>query len=260
MNVGYSARSHVGRVRGNNEDNLFVNGITIPADTRERPFAIDGNTSGPTVMAVCDGVGGEENGEIASFLATRELSYIHGGVQTEKPGGLDEIIGAYVNMADGAILNESFARGGRMGTTLALAVALDNGTYCFNIGDSRIYCLGDSLFRQITNDHTLAAEKENSYDPAIRASVKKGDEHKLTRCLGVGNAPVAEAYPPISGDCRILLCSDGLSDMVDAGIIERVLRTTAGTADAADALINLALDYGGVDNTTVIVADIILSK
>jgi protein phosphatase len=106
------------------------------------------------------------------------------------------------------------------------------------MGDSRIYCLTQSSFKQITNDHTLT------------------DGRKLTRCIGIGNVINAESYPAISGKCRILICSDGLTDMVGDSEIENVMKVSERTADAANTFLGLALKNGGRDNITLIVADI----
>ena len=83
----------------------------------------------------------------------------------------------------------------------------------------------------------------------------KGNLYKLTGCLGLGHLRDAAAYPPIAGAYRLLLCSDGLSDMLYPNEIERILRDNRNTVDAADALLSTALDKGGYDNVTLIVAD-----
>lgn len=256
MHVSYSARSHAGLVRENNEDNLCINTVVMQPDALVRPFAIDGSAPEPTVLAVCDGVGGEENGELASFLAAQNLSYIYSRIQSSTPAPLDETVWSYVKITNEAIYGEAQKIGKRMGTTLALAIVARSGIHCFNIGDSRIYCLDDSTFRQVTNDHSLAAEKERNAAHGVRAPIEEKDHHKITRCLGIGNKTEAESYPPIKIGSRILICTDGLSDMVHPGYLEKILRSSERASEAADALINLALENGGNDNVTAIVADI----
>ncbi|CDX04962.1 protein phosphatase [Desulfitobacterium hafniense] len=258
--IEYSARSHIGMVRENNEDNLYVDGIILPLHTRERPFTIDGSTSSPAVFAVCDGMGGEDDGEIASRLAVQKLLNFNERIKSAGSEQLEEAIQSYVNKANEAIHAETSGTNKRTGTTLALAVVSEHGIYCFNMGDSRIYALQKGAFRKITNDHTLVAEqtRNSSLTPNQVMSRKAG--HKLTRCIGIGDILTVESYPPIIGTCRFLICSDGLTDMVDTAEIENILCASKRTADAANSLLTSALNKGGKDNVTVIIADFKNSK
>ncbi len=261
MIVMYSARSHLGRVRENNEDNLYVNGIVLPPDMEERTFSIDGSTNSPAIFALCDGMGGEEDGEIASRMAVETLLGVSGRIQSTGPEQLNEEIQAYVNQVNekirpsGAAYTEK-----RMGTTLALAMVTEKGIHCFNIGDSRIYCLQRDLFRQVTNDHTLAAEQIRNGLTASGQAIEGKDAHKLTRCIGIGNIFAVESYPVICGSCRVLICSDGLTDMVSPVDLENVMWASPRATEAASVLLDLALGNGGRDNVTIIVMDIKDSK
>ena len=257
MQASYSARSHVGMVRENNEDNLYIDGITLSPDTCSLPFEIDGAASPPAVFAVCDGMGGEENGETASLMAVQALLRFDGRLKSAAPAELDKTVPEYVAGAEAAV--RTAGRGARSGTTLALVVASAHGAYCYNIGDSRIYCLRKSEFRQVTNDHTLAAMQLRAGVPPDRA-VSRSFGNKLTRCIGIGDSAAVESYAPVAGECRMLICSDGLSDMVADAELERILRVSERTADAADALLQAALRGGGRDNVTLIVLDIKSAK
>lgn len=239
MMIEYSARSHVGRVRENNEDNLYVDGVMLTPDIRECPFTIDGYANYPAIFAVCDGMGGEDYGEIASLTAVQKLLAADGIIKTANSKQLDETIQSLVSDITEAINSDTVSSCNRMGTTLALAVIIENEIYCFNMGDSRIYALHKGDFRQITNDHTPDG----------------GASNKLTRCIGIGEVMAAESYPSIPGNSRILICSDGLTDMVSTTEIENILRVSEKTVNAADYLLNTALVNGGKDNVTVIVAD-----
>ena len=270
MIVEYSARSHVGRVRENNEDNLFINGITLSPEMRERPFAIDGSTQFPAIFAVCDGMGGEDSGEVASITAVQTLQQFSTQMKSSPSKTLNEIVGLYVEKTSQAILSQKEDVCSRTGTTLALIVAKKNGLYCFNLGDSRIYSLQKSHCRQVTNDHTAMAEQvrantstgvntgaglsasTSTTQPAINA--RSG--HKLTCCIGIGSILPAQDYPPITGKCRILICSDGLTDMVKKAEIEHLLNIADTTENAATSLLNAALKNGGKDNITVIVLEV----
>lgn len=248
--VNYSARSHVGLLRKNNEDNLFANGVRLSPDLGNRPFSLDGVTDVPSVFAVCDGMGGEESGEVASLMAVETLHKLEGELRCAPAGQLDQAVQQYTQRAHQAI--QARMQGERSGTTLALAVFTASGAYCFNLGDSKIFFHQGKHFRQVTHDHTVDAERRRM---GVQPQKGRRADRRLTRCIGIGEPKLAEAYPAISGNFRLLICSDGLSDMVAPHVISGILATASHTA-AADQLIQAALDNGGRDNVTVIVLDV----
>jgi len=256
MKIIYSACSHVGRARENNEDNLYADGITLTTDIREIPFSVDGSTYSPAIFAVCDGMGGEESGEVASQIAVQMLLNSSGVIKKSAPRQLNEDVQSYVNIAHKRISTDEENRGKRMGTTLALVAVTRSGVCCFNIGDSRIYCLQRNKLRQITNDHTLFAEQQKNTDVSHGIEIEEKDRHKLMRCIGIGKEFNIESYAPIFGKCRILICSDGLTDMVDKREIESAMNIYEQTYEAASYLLSLALKNGGRDNITLIVLDV----
>lgn len=248
--VNYSARSHVGLRRENNEDNLFANGVCLPVGVGNRPFSLDGVANVPSVFAVCDGMGGEQAGEIASLAAVETLHKSEEELRRAPPKQLDQAVQQYVLRAHQTI--QTKMQGERSGTTLALVVFTTSGARCFNLGDSKIFLQQGNRFRQITHDHTVYADR-------LRMGQRpKGNERadrRLTRCIGIGEPKPVEAYPVISGNFRLLICSDGLSDMVVPQEISNIL-AAAPYAAAADRLVQAALDNGGRDNITVIVLDV----
>jgi len=236
MEIKYTARSHIGKIRKNNEDNLYAAGVTLPPGTHSRPFSIDGSAVSPAVFAVCDGMGGESDGELASELAVKNLSTAHEKINATAKRNLNDAIQTYIDDTNTEINLE--ANGKRVGTTLALVAITKKGTCCFNVGDSAIFCLRRGVFSKISNDHIAPGS------------------HKLTRCIGIGNARQAESYPVIKGKCRILICSDGLTDMVSASDIQNAMCTYNNASDAANSLLEAALANGGRDNVTIIILDI----
>lgn len=240
MRIEYSARSHLGLVRGNNEDNLYVDGVFLTPEIREYPFTIDGMAGCPALFAVCDGIGGEENGEDASLTAVQMLGAADALIKNKDAQGLDQAVQSLVEGIHEAIRAGSQSNQSRTGTTLALAVVTKSGIHCFNLGDSRIYALHQGNFQQITRDHT--PDGESGY--------------QLTRCLGIGESAQAEAYPPLPPNSRLLICTDGLTDRLDSAEIEAILRTPHGMVNAADYLLNSALIKGGEDNVTLILVDL----
>lgn len=247
INIAYSARVHIGLLRSNNQDNLYTAGISLPAAAHDAPFAIDGSVAAPTIFAVCDGMGGEDAGEVASRIAVQALAATEPQLTSASAHELPQLIQATVDSANDELRKLSGTTK-RIGTTLALVVVRTDGIHCAGIGDSRIYCLRRGEFWQISRDHTLAAEHQNRTRSPKTA-------HMLTRCIGIGAAQT-EHFATLHGACRLLICSDGLTDMVDSRTIERLLRQSDSTSETASALANAALRNGGRDNVTVVVLDV----
>lgn len=248
MKVTYSVRCHKGNVRKKNEDNFFADGNTLLSEYCDKPFSIDASTFSPIVLAVCDGMGGEESGEFASFTASQLLLQARLQIQTE----LNCAVRNYIE----AVNKEINSSGKRSGTTLALAVITKKGAYCFNVGDSRIYLMKRGSFRRITNDHTKSADKIKSSGISAQNTRQYDGGNRLTRCIGIGNYRSAENYPVIGGKCRLLICSDGLTDMVGDEDIKKIMSENMRTPAVAEGLLRTALKNGGRDNITVIVADV----
>jgi protein phosphatase len=262
--TSFSARSHTGRVRSNNEDNLYCGGATLTPDNRDLPFALSGGADAPCVFAVCDGMGGEADGEFASLAAVTALAEHAKEIESVVAAGAEKIHAAaqkFVTDANSRLCGATRAKPVRMGTTLALAVVTDGAVYAYNLGDSRIYALSSGRFTRVSEDHTLAARQ-------VEAGVLTADEaktsrwrHTLTRHLGLFEdemavAPAIAEPLPIGEGCRILLCSDGLTDMAEDERIEEILRSSPAAEDAAERLLTEALENGGRDNITCVVVDI----
>ncbi len=244
-------RSCKGKVREDNEDNFFAGGITLPCDLQGRDFSLDIVLPAPTVLAVCDGVGGEAMGKEASATAVKRLAEIQDYLISSRSDNLGAAVRAYILNADSGIS----LLGKRSGTTLALALIEKGNIKCFNVGDSRIYCYKSGKLFRITNDHTaavLAAEKNGISSERARKAARG---NKLTRCIGIGNNNRAEEYPPIKGKCKLLICSDGLTDMISDAEIEKIIACSNSISAAADRLIAEALRSGGKDNITLIASE-----
>lgn len=252
MNVIFSVRSHKGNMRGNNEDNLFASGIMLPPEFCDRPFSVDASVPAPVILAVCDGMGGEERGELASRIAVIKLTELQRTIIDTPPKEINVAVQAYIEAAN----YEISSYGVRSGTTIALAAITEKGVYCFNVGDTRIYCLQSGIFTQMTNDHTQGAEIARSGIISMEQARQSKSGNKLTRCIGFGNCYNMDSYPAIKGKCRLLLCSDGLTDMVSDLEIKNILVAVEKPSDAAEQLLKLALSHGGKDNVTIITADI----
>jgi protein phosphatase len=230
MKVRVGAKSDIGRARERNEDSFIIRA---------------------PLFAVADGMGGHRGGDVASAMALETLQEVDAGSQ---PGALIE----KVKLANGRVLERGEAdrdlQG--MGTTLTAVLADGDKAHLVHIGDSRAYLLREGEFRQVTRDHTLV---QRMVDEG-RLTRDEADHHPqrsiLTRALGVE----AEAEPdPITLDLlpgdRLMLCTDGLTGMVDEERIREVLESERDPQQACDRLIDEANAAGGEDNITVIVLD-----
>ena len=208
-----AARTEVGHVRARNEDALLV--------VREHGL-----------LAVCDGLGGHAAGDVASEVAVESLR----SSAADAAGSAEGLVAA-VRAAHDAVVAAAAGRPERNGmATTAVIATLGHGTaWVAHVGDSRAYVLdSDGRLAQVTQDHGMGGY--------------------ITQALGLdrGVEPdvVELATPP---GTRLLLCSDGLSNMVDDEAIATLL--AADDAEkACDALVEEALDRGGIDNVTVVVA------
>lgn len=260
--IYYDSYSHPGLVRTNNEDDVYCDGEIITPETRDVPFASCGSADVPCLFAVCDGMGGEADGEVASLTAVRALADHADAIKRAAANGqdVDRAVCAYVADANARLCDMMIGRPVRMGTTLTLAVITASHIHTYNIGDSRIYIFKEGKLTQLTEDHTMAVQKVKMGLITKQEAERDRSRHVLTRYLGIFEDEMTltpDAIPPIPADdrYRLLLCSDGLTDMVSDEQIEAILREAMDAKDAADALVKAALDNGGRDNVTCIVID-----
>jgi protein phosphatase len=230
--------SDVGRVRSVNEDLALAS---------------------PTLFAVADGMGGHAGGEVASRTAIEALQQEFG--RHPSADGLADAV-RQANLAVWERSHEdSDLRG--MGTTLTAAalVATPQGDRLVmaNVGDSRSYRLRDGALTQLSHDHSVAEELVDRGQLSEAEAAIHPHRHILTRALGVSSEvdPDVWEMAPREGD-RYLLCSDGLTNEVTETRIAKLLRTTSDPQEAADKLVQMALDNGGNDNITVVVLDVLV--
>lgn len=254
MSFNVAAVSDVGLIRQNNEDNLFV--PRLPIKKMADPFynASTVFSSERTFICVCDGMGGHSSGEVASYLAAKEVndSYkqlVIKDVKNKKT--LTEKMNEFISDTNDMIFYKAESDAGlrTMGTTMSGLYFLNGNAYYVNVGDSRCYVLNGRKLVQLSTDHA---------DPVSK--------NALTRFLGMsseyGNISPDVAFAPskIGTKRRYLLCTDGLTDMVDDKSIEGILIENEFGKDAAERLIEEAKKRGGKDNITAIVIDAFPTK
>ena len=241
--VKFVARSEIGHARENNEDKFDFYEPDV-----EPLLAARGS-----VYLVCDGMGGHNAGQIASELAAKQFlhAYYHLG-GTAQEAARHAILQAHHYIAEMA--SKIPSRYG-MGTTLtALILKQDEGILA-HVGDSRCYRLREGVFEQLSRDHTLVARLvEQGVIPPEQARYHP-QRNVIRQAVGVADPteplePDIETFALQAGDLY-LLCSDGLTDMVDDAEIEAILRDEPPTR-AAWRLVDRALANGGRDNITVV--------
>lgn len=257
-----AALSHAGMSGKNNEDRFAVLSHVLSADDPT-----------PSVFAVlCDGIGGHRAGEIAAELAVDHISHAVAESNGREPL---KIMEEAIHSASEAIAHHSSTSDDRhgMGATCACAWVIGDKLYISFVGDSRIYFLRDGQMRQLTTDHTWVQE-------AVEKKIIKPEEardhpnvHVIRRYLGSLNLPEVDIRLKLSDsdnsvqaqknqgvtllpDDTVLLCSDGLTDMVWADEIQKTLIESDTPKVAVQKLVAQANERGGHDNITVIVMTI----
>ena len=275
LDVDLGAISHQGLVRESNQDSYLVlkfgrsleNLMTNLADGLfEQNYFMSGYG-----MLVADGMGGMAAGDVASRLAVTKLIELIVDTsdwtlalqrQKDVTTVLDRMNNRFLQIDEllrkEADRNHSL-RG--MGTTLTVAGALGSDLIIGHVGDSRAYLLHEDKLTQLTKDHTLA-------QALIDAGVAKRDDpasqsmrHVLTAAIGsLGDEvePQVQRFK-LSGGDKLLLCSDGLTEMVEDDLIAQVLREAKSAQYACQDLVDLALAGGGTDNVTVVLAHFLSS-
>ena len=241
--IHYSCLSHIGNVRSVNQDNFICDGRYMDNDGTSIEFPICGTKTSKevSVFGIFDGMGGEEYGEIASYIASKTASDIEIGKDATE--ALSKFCQkANLDICDYATLHEIPS----MGTTAAMLVFTKKEVALCNIGDSKIFRLCDGKLEQISMDH-------------VTVSVF-GVKPPLSQNLGIPpNELVIDPYFARGfyndGDVY-LICSDGLTDMVTNKEISNVLTSTEVLNEANEVLLEKALTNGGRDNITIVLCKI----
>jgi len=230
-----------GRARSNNEDSVAVDEATALA-------------------VLADGMGGYNAGEVASNMATSFIQTELGRWLAEAASRASDIevrraMDICVDNANRAIFNAANANPqyAGMGTTLVVAVFRDSQLRLGHVGDSRAYRWRGGQLSQITRDHSLLQEQIDAGLITPEQAAFSANKNLVTRAVGVEDTVLLETHlhEMQPGDVY-LMCSDGLSDMLDDAMIARLLQTHDSLADAGGALIAAANDAGGKDNIAVI--------
>jgi protein phosphatase len=251
--VEAAARTDPGRVRDGNEDRVVFG----EADTGRawEPPASVALEVGPCAFwaVVCDGMGGEAGGEIASDLATRAIA----GAMRRAFGQalLQNAMVASLEIASLRIKERACAEPAlaRMGTTATLAAVCDGALVVAQVGDSRAYLFRDGVLEQITRDQTWLELLRASGALPVDAAGEPIGAHVILQALGSSTRlDVVVTHTPIAPGDVVLLCSDGLHDAVDDDAIASTFAREPDVAAACEALVAAANAAGGPDNISCV--------
>ncbi|MFO0952064.1 MAG: protein phosphatase 2C domain-containing protein [Isosphaeraceae bacterium] len=268
VRVEFGGMTHSGLVRDSNEDHYLVVRRRRNRDILMTSMPVELLSEAEQTaytLAVADGIGGHAFGEIASFLALR-TGWDLGQDEVKWPLKVNERevkelrrkARVFFRLID-RTLHAAAAQRPRltgMGTTLTIGYTVGPELFVMHAGDSRLYLYRDGLLTQLTHDHTIGQALVDAGLAAPGSAEAKRRRHALTNCLGGPNLSVevdVGHFTLRDGD-RLVLCTDGLTDLVDDPKIAEILAKTPGSQDAARALLDLALENGGKDNVTVVVA------
>ncbi len=234
MEVGF--KTDLGRSRALNEDNLLVD-LELG------------------LFVVADGLGGHKAGELASSIAVAQIaSHVREQIGHGKETNvvIEEAIikaNAEIRRSGPTDLHEA-----EMGSTVVLALLRGNRALISHVGDSRAYMITNGAMRQLTDDHSFVADWVREGVITVEEARTHEARHGLYAALGVedGVEPETAEWPWDNCSC-LLLCSDGLTDMVPEDQIEAIVNRSDTPQQACDRLVEAANEMGGTDNISVII-------
>ncbi|CZQ82701.1 protein phosphatase 2c [Trichococcus palustris] len=240
-------KSDIGKNRSINQDyvNCFMN------DAKQ------------TLMIVCDGMGGHKAGDVASEMGVSHLGASWKNTSFRNSEELSRWFISSIQRVNDLIFQKSldFSDLDGMGTTLVAAAVVGKELVIANIGDSRAYVYRNYRLRQITEDHSLVNEFIKSGEITVEEAQHHPRKNILTRSVGVTKKVDIDimAMPILKGDV-LLMCSDGLTNMLTDDEISQLLKEWMPLEEKAASLVDKANEAGGSDNITVLLADLTLRE
>ena len=246
MKALYYGDTNIGNIRPKNED----------------AFVLKEVWGGTHLIAVCvDGVGGNGGGDVAANLACKRITDYFNGLDIST-NGLESLMGA-VRFANNTICSEHYIPYlSQMSCVLTAALLnLETGRLdVCHVGDTRLYILKDCVLTKVTSDHSIVGPLEESGQITEGEAMVHPSRNIITRSIGkemlYDEAEFIQTHTLHLEPCTLLLCSDGLYDMVHSSQMKRILQEPIPADERVEKLIDTALEAGGKDNVTVIVIDL----
>lgn len=266
--INISAISHIGNSRDNQEDNYLVHREGyLPSDVRDEmsnsrtPYCVNGTAkSNRFMVAVSDGMGGHACGEVASLLTVEYMSEHYDEIIDSIKLGENSLatqISRINNVVSSKAKKDSSCRG--MGATLCGVIANEYELVGFNVGDSRLYQFRNGELKQLSTDHT-EGQRLLRMQLLTEEEVKNFPRRKnLHKYIGYDGEVIPDIFRITSAEqgTILLLCTDGLSDVMSDKEMEQILNGRASLKDKATNLVNEAVsrNLGRGDNTTVVLIE-----
>lgn len=236
--MNFYAITDTGRVRQSNQDFVFASDSRVGTLTN--------------LYIVADGMGGHNAGEVASEYAIKTaLSAVRASTVRDP----EEVLVSAVSKANRAVFlrqrSETSMQG--MGTTFVAATIDDGVLHVVNVGDSRLYIISGGRITQLTRDHSVVEEMVRRGFLTEEDASHHRLKHKITRAVGVEEQVEVDTFrQELAGDEILLMCTDGLTNMVPDPTISKVLSSGGSLKERTDKLLHLANENGGVDNITIL--------
>ncbi|WP_058485317.1 Stp1/IreP family PP2C-type Ser/Thr phosphatase [Defluviitalea phaphyphila] len=239
-----AGKCHVGKHRENNEDAIFISDSSFGCL--------------PNIYIVADGMGGHKAGEYASFLAIQSFcNYVkdhssneisHENIKTF----LLEAIAYTNNVIYQKAMENELLKG--MGTTFLVSVFIDEDIYIAHVGDSRLYIIQNDIIKQLTIDHSFVEEMVRQGTISEKEARNHPNRNAITRAVGTNPKVEVDIYnSKIEENSFVLMCSDGLSNMLKEEEIIHIFKNNGDLENIAQSLVDRANENGGLDNISVII-------
>lgn len=246
MKALYYGDTNIGNIRPKNEDAFVLKEIW----------------GGTHLIAVCvDGVGGNGGGDVAANLACKCITDYFNGLDIST-NGLEDLMGA-VRFANNTICSEHYIPYlSQMSCVLtAVLINLETGRLdVCHVGDTRLYMLKDCVLTKVTSDHSIVGPKEESGQITELEAMVHPSRNIITRSIGKEmlyyGSEFIQTHTLHLEPCTLMLCSDGLYDMVHSSHMKGILQEPIPADERVEKLIDAALEAGGKDNVAVIVIDL----
>ena len=241
----YYAMTDVGRRREMNQDYVYAMGQPIG------PF--------PNLLVVADGMGGHKAGDFASKFTVEVVKREIAESRSRKP---EKVLRDAIQVANRELIRVASrdVKLEGMGTTLVVATVIGDTLYFANIGDSRLYLIDDNI-KQLSKDHSLVEEMVRLGGIKAEDASNHPDKNIITRAMGVKDEAEADFYEfRIKRGDKILMCTDGLSNMVEDEDMFGLVKGSRDVVEAVQMLIDRANSNGGRDNIGVVLAEPIASE
>ena len=240
-----AGKSVTGLLRKNNEDSIYIS---------------DNDCKLKNVYIVADGMGGHKAGEVASRYSVeifKEFINSKSDEELEEDNILDTMVEA-VSVCNQKLYEKSmeYENLEGMGTTFTCAVIINYTMYAVHVGDSRAYVFSNGSLRQITRDHSFVMEMVKQGKITLEEAENHPNKNVITRAVGSEKSVLVDtAIEKLSKGDLVLLCSDGLTNMVSDKNIVEILENGGSAEMMLDRLIDAANDMGGNDNISAVIID-----